>query len=109
MILGILDIEPEDVNRDILFVKVLLHTPDVVGADIIPPTLVITQRPMRRKLNRSSQFRVLTEDLVWRRSGEKEDVKNTRLGDPVGFSRLLRGMGNVDPGFRCDCNEDRDS
>jgi len=63
---------------------------------------------MGRKLNRSSQFCILTEDLIRRGSGEKEYVKNTRLGDPVGFSRLFRGMSDVDPGFRSDSGEDCD-
>jgi len=104
-----LDIEPENVNWDIFFVEALLHTPDVVGTDVVPSTLVITQRPMRGKLNRSSQFRILTEDLARRGSGEKEDVKNARLGDPVGFSRLFRGVSDVDPGFGSDGDEDCDS
>jgi len=30
VVLGMLDIEPENVNRDIFFVEPLLHTPDVV-------------------------------------------------------------------------------
>jgi len=103
-----LNVEPENVNRDIFFVETLLHTPDIVGTDIIPSALVITQRPMRRKLNRSGQLCILTEDLVWRRSREKEDVKNTRLGNPVGFSRLLGRMSDVNPGFRSDGNKDGD-
>ena len=108
VVLGMLDVEPENVNGDIFFVEALLYTPDVVGTDIIPSALVITQRPMWRKLNRSGQFRILTENLIWRGSGEQEDVKNTRLGDPVGFRRLFRGMSDIDPGFRSDCDEDRD-
>ena len=63
---------------------------------------------MRRKLDRAGQSRILTEDLVWRGSGEKEDVKNTGFGDPVGLSRLLCGVSNVDPGFRSDGDEDCD-
>lgn len=39
--LGILDVEPENVDGDILFVETLLDTPDVVGADIIPSALVV--------------------------------------------------------------------
>jgi len=108
VVLGILDIQPENVNRDILLVEALLHTPNVFGTDIIPSALVITQRPMGRKLNRSGQFRVLTKDFFRRGSRKEEDVKNTRLGDPMGFSRLLSGVSNIDPGFRSDCDEDCD-
>ena len=99
MILGVLDIQPENVNGDILRVEALLYTPDVVGTDIVPSALVITQRPMRRKLNRSGQFRILTKDLVWRGPRKEKDVKNTRFGDPMGFGRLLSGVSDVDPGF----------
>jgi len=106
VVLGILDIEPENVDRDILFVETFLHAPDVVSTDVVPSALMIPQRPMRRELNRSGQFRILTKDLVWRGSGEKEDVKNTRLGDPMGFSRFFRGMSNVNPGFRSGGDED---
>lgn len=108
MVLGILDIQPENVNGDIFFIEALLHTPDVVGTDIVPSALVISQRPMRRKLNSSGQFRVLTEDLVRRGSREEEDFKDTRLGDPVGFSRLLSGVSDVDPGFGSGRDEDCD-
>jgi hypothetical protein len=108
VVLGILDIKPENVNRHIRFVESLLHTPDVIGTDVVPSALVITQRPMRGKLNRSSQFRILTKDLIRRGSGEKKDVKDTRLGDPVGLGRLLRGMSDVDPGFGSDGDEDPD-
>ena len=108
VIFGMLDIEPENVNGDIFLVEALLHTPDIVGTDVVPSALMITQRPMRRKLNRSSQFRILTEDLLWRGSGEKEDVEDARLGDPVGFGRLFRGMSDVDPSFRSDGDKDSD-
>ena len=85
-VLGIPDIEPENVDGDILFVEALLHTPDIVGTEIAPPGLVISQRPMRRKLDCSSQSRILTEDLIWCGSGEKEYIEDTRLGDPMGLS-----------------------
>jgi len=106
MVLGILDIQPEHVNGDILFIEALLHAPDVVATDIVPSALVVSQRPVRRKLNSSGQFRILAEDLVGRGSGKKEDVKDTRLGDPVGFSRLLSGVSDVDPGFGSGSDED---
>jgi len=51
-----LNIEPENVNSDIFFVEALLHTRDVVGPNIIPLALTITQRLIGRKLNRSCQF-----------------------------------------------------
>ena len=101
-----LDIEPENVDRDIFFVETLLHAPDIVGTDIVPSALVITQRPMGRKLNRSGQFCILTKDLLRCGSREKEHVKNARLGDPVSFGRLLRGMSDIDPGFRSDGDKD---
>jgi hypothetical protein len=47
--LGIFDIKPEDVNRHIFFVEPLLYRPNIIRADIVPPTLVITERPMRRE------------------------------------------------------------
>ena len=108
MILGILNIQPENVNRDILFIEAFLHTPDVVGTDIVPSALMVSQRPMRRKLNGSSQFRVLAEDLVGRGSGKKEDVKDTRLGDPVSSSRFLCGVNYVNPSFGSGSDEDCD-
>ena len=108
VVLGVLNIKPENVNRDILLIEPLLNTPDVVGADIVPSALVIAQRPMRRELDCSGQLRVLTEDLVRRGSRKEKDVKNTRLGDPMGFSRLLSGVGDIDPGFGSDCDEDGD-
>ena len=56
VVLGMLNIEPENVNSDIFFVEALLHTRDVVGPNIIPLALTITQRLIGRKLNRSCQF-----------------------------------------------------
>lgn len=109
MVLGVLDIKPENVNGEILFVEALLHAPNVVGTDVVPSALVITQRPMRRKLNRSGQFRVLAEDLVRRGPGEEEDVKNAGLGDPVCLSRFLSGVSDVYPGFGGGGDEDGDS
>lgn len=86
VVFRILDVQPENVNRDILFVEALLHASDVVGTDIVPPALVIAQGPMRRKLDCSGQFRILTEDLIRCGSRKEKDVKNTRLRDPMGFS-----------------------
>ena len=106
MVLGILDIEPENVNRHIRFIESLLHTPDVIGTDVVPSALMITQRPMRGKLNRPGQFRILTKDLIRRGSRKEKDVKDTRLGYPVSLGRLLGGMGDVDPGFGGDGDED---
>jgi len=108
VVLGILDIQPENVNGDILFIEAFLHAPDVVSTDIVPSALVVSQRPMRRELNSSSQFRVLAEDLVGCGSRKKEDVKDTRLGDPMGFSRLLGWVNDIDPGFGSDSDEDSD-
>ena len=85
MVLGILNVKPENVDRDVLFVEALLHTPDIIGTDVIPPALVVSQRPMRRELYCSSQPGVLSEDLVWRGTWEKEDIKDSRLGNPVGL------------------------
>ena len=109
MLFGILDVEPENIDRDVLFVKSLLHAPNVVAADIVPSALVVSKRPMWRKLNRPGQSRILAENMVWRGSGEKENIKNTRLGDPMSLGRLIRGMSDVDPGFRSSGDEDGDS
>ena len=79
VVLGILDIQPEDVNRHVFFVEPLLHTPDIVGTDIVPPALMIAQRPMRGELDGSGKFRILAKDLVWCGSRKEEDVEDTRL------------------------------
>ena len=99
VVLGILDIQPEDVNRHIFFVEPPLHAPDIVGTDIVPPALVIAQRPMRGKLDRSGQFRILAENPVWCGSRKEEDVEDTGLGNPMGLSRLLSRVSDVDPCF----------
>ena len=64
---------------------------------------------MGRELHGPSQFRVLTKDLIRCGSGEKEDVENAGLGDPVSLGRLFSGMNDIDPGFRSDGDEDCDS
>lgn len=40
--LSILDVEPENINGDIRFIKALLYTPDIVGTDVIPSALVVS-------------------------------------------------------------------
>ena len=57
----IFNIKPEHIDRHVLFIEPLLHTPYVIGADIIPPALMIPKGPVCRQRRCPSELRVLTK------------------------------------------------
>jgi hypothetical protein len=97
MVFGILDVQPKDIERHVLLVEALLHTADVVGADVIPATLVVTQRPVRRQRSCAGEAAILSEYFCRGRAGKNEDIKDPRFGDPVSASRLSCRVRNIDP------------
>ena len=104
---GILDIEPKDVDGDILLIKPLLYRSDVFTADIVPATLVVGEGVQRGKHGSACEAGVLGEDRSRVRTWENEDVKNARFRDPVCLCAVV-GLSDIDEGVACngieDCN-----
>jgi hypothetical protein len=83
----IFNIKPEHVHRNILLVKSLVNSPNIVAADIVPSALVISQAELGWGDGGTSESGVLGESLIGK-GGKDEQIKDTGLGDPVDFSEL---------------------
>ena len=106
---GVLDVEPEDVVREVERLELAMHVPDVSLVVVVPPALVVAERESGRKRRHARQPGVLPEDGGGRRAGEEEEVDYARLGHPVrggggrggGGAGLARdvdeGLGRVEP------------
>jgi hypothetical protein len=101
----VLNIKPEDIDRNICLVEAALHRPDIIRTDVVPPALMVSERPMRRDDGGARQTRVLSEHV--RRGGarQQEDVEDARLGDPVRRGVLVRCVAYVDPRLGADSVE----
>jgi hypothetical protein len=75
----ILDIQPNHIDRHVFLVKSPLDAAYVVGADVVPPALVVRERPVRRERGCAGQAGILLEDVLWRRPGNDEHVHDARL------------------------------
>jgi hypothetical protein len=73
-VLRIFNIEPQYIHRDILFIEPFLNGADIVRANVIPPTLVISQSPVSWEYRCSRQFGILSEYVFRRRPRKKEDI-----------------------------------
>ena len=130
VLVGVLNVEPDDVERDVGLVEAPLDVEHVRLALVVPPALVVRDRKELRKRRPTRQGRVLVEDGERRRPQEDEEVEDARLGDPVrcrrrcggaevcrvgGLQRLAEGSDDclgrryfrdVDPGLGSDDVED---
>lgn len=102
LVLGrVLDIQPSDVQRDILLVKPPVHIEHVVLVEIVPSTLVISDRPERRNRSVSCQSGVLPEKIIGFGAGEDEQVHDPRFRHPLRLNPRL-GVFDVDERFGAD-------
>ena len=108
VVLSVLNVKPEHVNRDILLVEALLHGPNIVGADVVPAALVVAECPVRRECRRTGQSGVLAENIGGGRSRKDEDIEDTGFRDPVRSGRLGAGTTHVDPRLGAYSVEDTD-
>ncbi len=97
VILGILNIQPKNIERHIFLVEASLYTTDVVRADVVPAALVVTQRPVRRQWSRTRKATVLAEYIRRRRTRKDKEIEDARLRDPMCASRSSCWVRNIDP------------
>ena len=74
VLLGVLDVEPEDIDGDVLLIETLLHGSHIVRADVVPTTLVIAKGPVSRQSGSSGETCPLREDILGSRSWQDENV-----------------------------------
>lgn len=102
LVLGrVLDIQPSDVQRDILLVKPPVHIEHVVLIEIVPSALMISDRPERRNRSVSCQSSVLPEKILGFGAGEDEQVHDPRFRHPLRLNARL-GVFDVDERFGAD-------
>lgn len=101
MFLCILDIQPRNVQRDILFIESTLHLENIGIIDIIPSTLVVSQCPLRRKIRRSRQTCVLLEERSRIGTWQDQEIHDPGFRHPVGLDTALC-VHDIDERFRCD-------
>jgi hypothetical protein len=99
LVLGrVLDIQPSDVQRDILLVKPPVHIEHVMLVEVVPSALMISDRPERRNRCISCQSGVLPEKILRFRAGEDEQVHDPRFRHPLRLNARL-GVFDVDERF----------
>lgn len=133
MLLGVFNIEPHDVHRDVGLVELGLHVLHISLVEVVPTALVVSGGEELRKRSATREGGVLLEDIGAAGTEEDEEVEDARLGHPVRrgggggrtsvgslggtLLRLLEGrgdflgrwlLGDVDPSFGATDEEDTD-
>jgi hypothetical protein len=65
VVFRVFDIQPEDINGHIFLIEPLLNASDIVRADIVPPALMVSKRPMCRERRCPRESRVLSKYIFW--------------------------------------------
>jgi hypothetical protein len=94
----VLDVEPEDVVRDVVRVEAGIHRGDVRLVLVVPPALVVPERKHLGQRGAAGEARVARRALRGRRAQQQEEVDDAGLGEPV--RRDARGAALL-----CDVNE----
>jgi hypothetical protein len=97
----ILDIQPCDIQRDILLIEPTLHLENIRIINIIPSTLVITQRPLGWEISRTRESCVLLEKRSRIGSRQYEEIHDSGFRHPMCLDAALC-VYDVDERFRCD-------
>ncbi len=72
--IGILNIKPDDIVRDLAFVKLPIHIFHVLIGNIIPSALMICYRKVLRKRCVTGQIAIRTNDIFRCRAKKDENV-----------------------------------
>ena len=62
--IGVLNVEPDYVVRDSMSIHLLVNVLDVLVGNVVPSTLVISDRELLRKLGVSSKLAILRYDVL---------------------------------------------
>ena len=107
----VLYIKPDNIVRDVVFVKFAVDVSNVVICDIVPSTLVIGNGELLRKLSVPCKLRVRLDHVFWCRTHEDKKIHDTALREPMGLGicsspnpkieRIRRNsrFNNIDPGL----------
>lgn len=91
-LIGVFDIQPDDVVRDMSLVKPPINVLDVVFGEVIPSALVVAEGKLLRHSGCSRQLAILLRNVLGRGAQEDKEIDDTALGDPVGLG-VLWGTG----------------
>mmetsp|Transcript_9856 Transcript_9856/g.18575 ORF Transcript_9856/g.18575 Transcript_9856/m.18575 type:complete len:260 (-) Transcript_9856:556-1335(-) len=79
---GVLDVQPDDVVGHDVLVKAVVHLVHIRLVTVVPAALVVPDGEERRQVGVARQRRVLLHHVCGRRPWHKEDVQQTRFGEP---------------------------
>mmetsp|Transcript_21296 Transcript_21296/g.55374 ORF Transcript_21296/g.55374 Transcript_21296/m.55374 type:complete len:350 (+) Transcript_21296:1673-2722(+) len=87
--ISMLDIQPDDVSRNIMNVKVIIHIQYICFILVVPPALVIGSGEPWRHEGSSSHEGILVKHMLVRRSDKEQDIHLATLTYPVCISAIL--------------------
>jgi len=89
LLLCVFNVKPDDIVRDVEFVKPAVDVLDILIGDVVPSTLVVGDSEGLGHGRVTSQLTILASEVLRGRSEEDKDVQQTTLRHPV---RLSIGM-----------------
>ena len=89
LVIGILDVKPNDIVRDLMLRHFPVYLLDVLVAVVVPAALVISNGEFLRELGEASELSIRLGNFLSSRSKEDENINKTTLREPVSLGVRL--------------------
>lgn len=86
LFLRVLDVEPNDIVRDVELVEPTVNVLDILISNVVPSALVVGDSERLRHGRVTGQLTILTSKVLRSRAKEDEDIQETTLRHPVCLS-----------------------
>eukprot|EP00123_Amoebidium_parasiticum_P013700 comp22104_c0_seq1/m.32270 comp22104_c0_seq1/g.32270 ORF comp22104_c0_seq1/g.32270 comp22104_c0_seq1/m.32270 type:complete len:677 (+) comp22104_c0_seq1:115-2145(+) len=101
LVVRVLNVEPDDVIRNVVLVKLLVHRQHIIDIVVIPAALMVGKTELGWHVRGARELRVLLAHIVRLGPEEHKGIDNSALRNPVGVlahgGTILLHIQDIDP------------